>query len=83
MTQANGIIENKDRKVKVQTLDGKIVSGYLNILGFDRVSDYLLHHNEEFIMLYNGGMDERKTVFIYKRNVVLIEDATDSKKQIK
>ncbi|MFH2057507.1 MAG: hypothetical protein ABIJ59_01230 [Pseudomonadota bacterium] len=83
MTQLNGIIENKDRKVKVQTLDGKMVSGYINILGFDRLSDYLLHHNEEFIMLYNGGIDERKTVFIYKRNIVLIEDATDVKKEIK
>ncbi len=77
MTQRNEKIHNKDRKVKVQTLDGKIVSGYMNILGFDRLSDYLLHHNEEFIMLYNGGMDETKTIFVYKRNIVLIEDVIE------
>ena len=77
MTQRNEKIHNKDRKVKVQTLEGKIVSGYMNILGFDRLSDYLLHHNEEFIMLYNGGMDETKTIFVYKRNIVLIEDVIE------
>lgn len=79
MSQANGVIENKDRKVKIQTIDGKIVSGRINILGFDRLSDYLLHHNEEFVMIYNGGIDERKTVFVFKRNIILIEDATDVK----
>ena len=79
MTQANGIIGNKDRKVKIQTMDGKIISGYVNILGFDRLSDYLLHHNEEFIMIYNGGIDNKKTIFIFKRNVVMIEDSTDAK----
>ena len=80
MTQLNGIIENKDRKVKIQTIDGKMVSGHINILGFDRLSDYLLHHNEEFIMIYNGGMDERKTVFVFKKNIILIEDfVTNSK----
>lgn len=78
MTQANGKINSKDRKVKVQTLDGRIASGYMNILGFDRLSDYLLHHNEEFIMLYNGGMDETKTIFVYKKNVVLIEDVVSN-----
>ncbi len=79
MTQLNGIIENKDRKVKAQTMDGKVITGYINILGFDRLSDYLLHHNEEFIMVYNGGMDNKKTIFLFKRNIVLIEDSTDMK----
>ncbi len=79
MTQSNGIIGNKDRKVKIQTMDGKIISGYINILGFDRLSDYLLHHNEEFIMIYNGGIDNKRTIFLYKPNIVLIEDSTDAK----
>jgi small nuclear ribonucleoprotein (snRNP)-like protein len=74
MTQFNGKIDNKDRRVKVQTLDGKMVTGHINILGFDRLSDYLLHHNEEFIMIYKGGIDQGKTIFIFKRNIVLIED---------
>ena len=74
MTQFPQRITNKDRKVKIQTLDGKSVQGHINILGFDRLSDFLLHHNEEFIMIYKGGMDEKKTIFIYKKNIVLIED---------
>ena len=81
MTHLDGIIENKDRKVKIQTIDGKMVSGHINILGFDRLSDYLLHHHEEFIMIYNGGMDERKTVFVYKKNIILIEDYAVSSKE--
>lgn len=74
MEEFVGKIKNKDRKVKIQTLDGKAVSGHINILGFDRLSDYLLHHNEEFIMIYKGGINEGKTIFLYKKNIVLIED---------
>ena len=70
-------IDKKDRKVKVRTMDGKSVSGYINILGFDRTSDFLLHHTDDFIMLYNGGMNEDKTIFVLKKNVVIIEDTND------
>jgi hypothetical protein len=51
-----------------------MVTGHINILGFDRLSDYLLHHTDEFIMIYKGGIDQGKTIFIFKRNIVLIED---------
>ncbi len=79
MSQSNGKIQNKDRKVKISTMDGKGVSGFINILGFDRLSDYLLNHNDEFIMLYNGGLHGKKTIFIYKKNIVLIQDAEDER----
>lgn len=74
MTDIDRRIDSKDRKVKILTMDGKAVSGNINILGFDRLSDYLRHHSEEFIMIYKGGLNERKTIFIYKKNIVLIED---------
>ncbi len=77
MAQMNKQISNIDRKVTIRSLDGKSVSGYLNILGFDRLSDYLLHHNDEFIMIYKGGMHGEKTIFIFKKNIVLIEDANE------
>ena len=73
-------IDNKDRTVRIKTTDGKSVSGHINILGFDRASDFLLNHDEDFLMIYNGGMDKSKTIFINKKNIVLIEDLTDSKK---
>ena len=80
MAQMNKKINNIDRKVTIKSLDGKGISGYLNILGFDRLSDYLLHHNDEFIMIYEGGIHGNKTIFIFKKNIVLIEDATESTK---
>ena len=80
MTQTNIKVDNMDRKVTIKSLDGKGVSGYLNILGFDRLSDYLLHHNDEFLMIYNGGINENKTIFILKRNIILIEDADEPTK---
>ena len=74
------LVETKNVKVKIQTVDGKNIMGHINILGFDRLSDYLLHHNEEFIMIYNGGMASKKTIFIFKRSIALIEDETNDNK---
>jgi hypothetical protein len=67
-------IQNQSWKVRVQTVDGESVTGSLNILGFDRLSDYLHKHGEEFIMIYNGGTTKDKTLFVLKENIILIED---------
>ncbi len=67
-------IQNQSWKVRVQTVDGKSITGSLNILGFDRLSDYLQKHGEEFIMIYNGGTTKDKTLFVLKENIILIED---------
>ncbi len=80
MTQTKTKIDNIDRKVTIKSLDGKSISGYLNILGFDRLSDYLLHHNDEFLMIYNGGIHGNKTIFVLKKNIIFIEDANEPTK---
>ncbi len=79
MDPRNFKVQNKGRRVKVQTVDGKSVSGCLNILGYDRLSDYLLKHVEDFVMLYDGGIDQNKTMFLLKKNIVFIEDIDGNK----
>lgn len=68
------IIESKGVKVKVRTADGKDYAGYINILGFDRLSDYLQQHMASFIMIYHGGLEENKTIFVSKNNIMTIEE---------
>ena len=67
-------IENKNCKVEIFTLDGKSSMGFLNILGYDRLSDYLEKHSSDFIMLYNSGSYTNRTLFILKKNILTIEE---------
>ena len=66
--------ETKSNKVEIFTIDGKSNVGFLNILGYERLSDYLQQISSDFIMLYNSNSDNNKTVFIVKKNILTIEE---------
>jgi len=66
-------IPKKDQRIRVLTFDGKTIRGTVNISGFDRLSDYLGKHNDEFIMIYNAGPGDDKTIFLLKKNVIYVE----------
>jgi len=66
--------ETKNIKVEIFTIDGKSNVGFLNILGYERLSDYLQKLSSDFIMLYNSSSDNNKTVFLMKRNILTIEE---------
>jgi hypothetical protein len=66
--------ETKNCKVRVFTIDGNCHLGSLNILGYDRLSDYLQKHSSDFIMLYDNGLWKDRTLFILKQNILTIEE---------
>ena len=64
--------ETKNCEVKIFTIDGNCNLGSLNILGYDRLSDYLQKLSSDFIMLYNSGLNNNRTLFIEKKSVLRI-----------
>lgn len=66
--------ETKNNKVEIFTIDGKSYVGFLNILGYGRLSDYLEKLSLDFITLYNSGSDNNRTLFIAKKNIITIEE---------
>ena len=64
--------EPKNCKVKIFTADKNCNVGFLNILGHDRLSDYLQKLSSDFIMLYNSGLNNNRTLFIEKKSVLRI-----------
>ncbi len=73
MKRTSLVITNEDQRLKVLTSDGKTIRGTVNISGFDRLSDYLGKHNDEFIMIYNAGPGKDKTLFLLKKNLIYVE----------
>ena len=82
MTDPGKRVDNNDKRVSIRTNDEKTVTGYMNILGYDRLSDYLLQHRDDFFMVYNSGIRGTSTMFVYKIHVISIEDS-DEPSQIK
>ena len=68
--------ETKDCKVKIFTTDKNCNVGFLNILGYERLSDYLQELSSDFITLYNSG-DNNITLFIAKKNILRIEETKE------
>ena len=66
--------ETKNNKVEIFTIDGKSNVGFINILGYERLSDYLEKLSSDFLTLYNSGSDNNKTLFIAKKNILTIEE---------
>jgi hypothetical protein len=64
--------EPKNCKVKIFTNDNNCNVGFLNILGHERLSDYLQKLSSDFIMLYNSGLNNNRTLFIEKKSVLRI-----------
>ena len=65
--------ETKSIRVRVFTVDGIANVGFLNILGYDRLSDYLEKLPSNFITLYNSDEDNI-TYFIAIKNIIRIEE---------
>ena len=70
-------IENKNRKVEILTIDGKMTTGFLNTLGYDRLSDCLQKDSSDFIVLYETGSYTHRTIFILKKNILAIEEVEE------
>lgn len=67
-------VESRDCKVEVTTIDGKKSIGFINVLGYDRLSDCLQQHSSDFIILYNTGSYTNRTLFILKSNILTVEE---------
>jgi hypothetical protein len=67
--------ETKNIQVRIYTIDGHCNPGFLNILGYDRLSDYLQKYSSDFITLYNNIEGRDLTIFIAKKNIIRIEEA--------
>jgi hypothetical protein len=59
--------ETKNIQVRIYTIDGHCNAGFLNILGYDRLSDYLQKHPSDFITLYNNIEGRDLTVFFCEK----------------
>ena len=68
--------ETKNNKVEISTIDGKSNVGFLNILGYERLSDYLEKLSSDFITLYNSGSNNI-TLFIAKKSILRIEEVKE------
>ena len=66
--------ETKNIKVRIFTIDSNCNVGFLNILDYERLSDYLQKLSSDFITLYKSGSDNNKTLFIAKKNILTIEE---------
>jgi hypothetical protein len=69
--------EPKNCKVKIFTTDNNCNVGFLNILGYDRLSDYLQKLSSDFIMLYNSGLNNNRTLFIEKKTISRIVESEE------
>ena len=67
--------ETKNIQVRIYTIDGHCNAGFLNILGYDRLSDYLQKNPSDFFTLYNNIEGRDLTIFIAKENIIRIEEA--------
>ena len=68
--------ETKNIQVRIYTIDGHCNAGFLNILGYERLSDYLEKLSSDFITLYNSGSNNI-TLFIAKKNILRIEEVKE------
>jgi hypothetical protein len=68
--------ETKNCKVKIIIIDGDINVGCLNIIGYERLSDYLQKLSSNFITLYNSGSNNI-TFFIAIKNILRIEEVKE------
>ena len=68
--------ETKNIKVRIFTIDSNCNVGFLNILGYERLSDYLEKLSSDFITLYNSGSNNI-TIFIAIKNILRIEEVKE------
>jgi len=73
MTQSDYAINYKNIAVKVS--DGSIISGKINIMNFNRVSDYFKAERDKFITIFSEEMEgvSHKVTIINKEHIVLAD----------
>lgn len=60
------------RRLLFKMINGQIVTGEIDITGYDRISDYIQRFNTRYYELFDSGIDgkKRKTLFISRRYTV-------------
>ncbi len=61
------------QRVTIKTSDGSLFSGRLNIKGFERLSDFLRHTDEQFIGLVVDEEEKQRTVMVNTSYIVWAE----------
>ncbi len=67
--EKEAINETKNIEARIFTIDGNCNVGFLNILGYDRLSDYLQKLSSDFITLYNSGDNNITLFFCEKKHI--------------
>ncbi len=73
------IVIQKEAKVKITLEGNKVITGSVNIDGFDRFSDYI-EYNEKNIKIYNGsvGGNQFRFLIIPKDKICYYEPLKES-----
>jgi len=64
----------KETKVKIKLMNGSSLSGVINTVGFDRLSDFFEKNKSNFIKVYKASVtgSENATIILNLSNVLYI-----------
>jgi hypothetical protein len=74
----NNYASKENRNVLVQTIDGSLIRGNINLnsesIPMDRVSDLLIKGQNKFLIMYNASLGDRKdaAVIVNKSQIVWV-----------
>ena len=74
----NTYVSKENRTVVVKTIDGSLIRGNINLnsesLPMDRVSDLLIKGQNNFLIMYNASLGDRKdaAIIINKSQIVWV-----------
>ena len=66
----------KEQKIRCKLTTNETVEGKINMIGHERVSEYLEKNEDSYIKLYNSNSNEdnsQRTIFINKNQILWIE----------
>ena len=63
------------KKVTVKFMDGNFLYGRINILPYERISDFINNKDKAFVIMVESGSPDHayETVFINKKKVVWVQ----------
>ena len=64
----------KETKVKIKLINGSNLTGVINTVGFERLSDFFEKNNSNFIKVYKASVtgSDNSTIILNKANVLYI-----------
>ncbi|GEM_PF-3334806 len=64
----------KETRVKVKLVNGGLLTGVINTVGYDRLSDYIEKNGSTFLKIYKASVtgSENTTIILNKANVLYI-----------